>query len=238
VPSAAILSGGRATRYGGRDKSAIPVAGRTILERQLHELAAIADDILVVGRGPGRGALTRQGAELESTTTTAAGATADAAAGPQSWKTLATNPIALSSLARIRYISDRVPGCGPLGGLDAALAAAAADRLILVAGDMPFVTAAFLQHLLALTEEADAVVPRTEDGYHPLCAAYTRACHPVISRRLAQHCLTMTGLLDEVRTRVVDAAEIATFGDPARLLANVNTPAALNAIEALLSHEA
>ncbi len=46
--SAAILAGGRATRFGGRDKGALVVGGRTILERQLEMLARAADDVVVV----------------------------------------------------------------------------------------------------------------------------------------------------------------------------------------------
>ncbi len=36
--TAAILAGGQATRFGGRDKSALIVEGRSILERQIAEL--------------------------------------------------------------------------------------------------------------------------------------------------------------------------------------------------------
>jgi len=46
--SAAILAGGRATRFGGRDKSALVVGGRTILARQIERLAGVADDVQVV----------------------------------------------------------------------------------------------------------------------------------------------------------------------------------------------
>src|ERR687888_468797 len=46
--SAAILAGGRATRFGGRDKSALTIGGRTILERQIEALSAVADEVLVV----------------------------------------------------------------------------------------------------------------------------------------------------------------------------------------------
>ena len=47
--SAAILAGGRATRFGGRDKSALVVDGRSIVERQVAELSAVVDDIMIVG---------------------------------------------------------------------------------------------------------------------------------------------------------------------------------------------
>src|SRR5947209_2761255 len=59
--SAAILAGGQARRFGGRDKGALLVDGRPIRERQLAELAPIAGDILIVGSsGP-----VRQGSEAD-----------------------------------------------------------------------------------------------------------------------------------------------------------------------------
>lgn len=188
MPSAAILAGGQATRFDGRDKSSLVVGGRSILARQVDELSQIADDILIVG----------------------------------SWRPVhEPGDVVVSP---IRHVPDRLPGLGPLAGLDAALAAARHEVLVVVACDMPFVTARFLGYLLSLIPDADAVVPRTEDGYHPLCAAYSRACRPAIARRLSEGRLALTGLLDDVRLRVVEGGEIDAFGDRDRLFANVNTP--------------
>lgn len=50
--SAAILNGGRATRYGGRDKGALVIGDRTIRDRQIAVLSRIADDVLLVGGDP------------------------------------------------------------------------------------------------------------------------------------------------------------------------------------------
>jgi hypothetical protein len=47
----------------------------------------------------------------------------------------------------------------------------------------------------------------------------------------------MTDLLEEVRPRVVTAEEIARFGDPQRLLTNVNTPGEYENLGALHNHE-
>jgi molybdopterin-guanine dinucleotide biosynthesis protein A len=41
MPSAAILAGGRASRFGGRDKSALVVEGQPILDRPLAALVHI-----------------------------------------------------------------------------------------------------------------------------------------------------------------------------------------------------
>ena len=52
MPSAAILAGGRASRYGGRDKGALIVGGQTIRTRQLALLSRLTDDILFVSDTP------------------------------------------------------------------------------------------------------------------------------------------------------------------------------------------
>ena len=142
-------------------------------------------------------------------------------------------------------ITDLIPGCGPLGGLHAALTAARGDPVIVVACDMPYVSAPFLAYLAGLAgrrepgkaDGFDAVVPQTERGYHPLCAVYTHAVIAPIERRLSAGHFTMTDLLADVCLRVVAADEIARFGDPHRLLANVNTPSEHESLEALHNHE-
>ena len=191
--TAAILAGGHAVRFGGRDKGLLVVGGRTILDRQLSELSQIAGEVLLVG-----GATTRPG---------------------------------------IRVLDDLMANCGPLGGLHTALSAAQGSVTVVVACDMPYVSAAFLAYLAGLADEVDAVVPRTERGYHPLCAAYTRDAIEPIARRVAAGRLKMTELIADVRLRVVEAEEIDVFGDRHRLLANVNTPAEYDLLEALHTHE-
>ncbi|HEX4565375.1 MAG TPA: hypothetical protein VH138_02045 [Vicinamibacterales bacterium] len=75
-----------------------------------------------------------------------------------------------------------------------------------------------------MAHTADLVVPRTDRGYHPLCAVYARACLEPIARRLADGRLKVMNILDEVRVRVVAAQELDRFGECHRLLSNVNTP--------------
>jgi molybdopterin-guanine dinucleotide biosynthesis protein A len=187
VPSGAILAGGAARRFGGRDKGTLLIGGQSLRDRQIAELAALTDDILIVG---GHG---------------------ERAGGPT------------SGGPSVRFVPDRVAGCGPLGGLDAALAAARDDTLVVVACDMPFVTRALLEYLASHVGDADAAVPFDEHGPHPLCAAYARGCRGAVSRRIEEGRLAVRGLLDDLRVWAVREPELALFGDPRRLLANVNT---------------
>lgn len=138
-----------------------------------------------------------------------------------------------SPASGVQAIADRVPDCGPLGGLDAALLAAGEDHVLLLACDLPFISAALCRHLVSLSHGVDAVVPRSERGYHPLCAIYAQSCRAAVQRRLALGHLRMRELLEHVRVRAVDFAEISQFGQPERLLANINTPTDLDELSAL-----
>jgi molybdopterin-guanine dinucleotide biosynthesis protein A len=222
--SAAILAGGQATRFSGRDKSALVVDGRTILDRQLSELSSLTGDVMIVDGSPDEGAraFLHEGARAFPDE----GARAFLNEGARAFQASGT-----------RRIADIVPGCGPLGGLHAALTHAREDHVFVVACDMPYVTAAFGRYLLSLAGAVDVVVPRTERGYHPLCAVYARACLEPIAARLAERRLALHELLTALPARVVTEEELSRFGAPSRLLANVNTPAEYASLEALQGHK-
>lgn len=52
--AAAILAGGQARRFGGRDKSRLVVGGRSIIVRQLDVLQQVASEVYIVGPTDGR----------------------------------------------------------------------------------------------------------------------------------------------------------------------------------------
>jgi molybdopterin-guanine dinucleotide biosynthesis protein A len=52
--TAAILAGGRASRFGGADKSSLVVSGTRIIDRQLAALSPIATEILIVSHDAAR----------------------------------------------------------------------------------------------------------------------------------------------------------------------------------------
>ena len=118
-------------------------------------------------------------------------------------------------------VPDRRPGCGPLGGLDALLAACGADWLVVSPVDCPLLTADDLASLRRVAEDGrdDAVVTRTPDGVHFTVAAY-RVDVPsdAVGAMLGEGVRRLDRLAEHLRVRFLDAA------DPARLL-NVNTPA-------------
>lgn len=84
-------------------------------------------------------------------------------------------------------IEDRFEGCGPLGGIDAALEVSDAELNLFVPVDLPQIPAAFLRWLMERAERSGAVatVPTIEGRAQPLCAVYGRRLHRGLRQSLA-----------------------------------------------------
>jgi molybdopterin-guanine dinucleotide biosynthesis protein A len=117
----------------------------------------------------------------------------------------------------------------PLAGILEALERAAGPVLV-SACDMPFVTAELVGHLAGFSGTA---VPEAGGRLHPLLARYDPGAAPTLTAALEQGS-SVHEAVREAGASIVPEQEIAAFGDPARLLFNVNTPADLARAESLL----
>ncbi len=143
------------------------------------------------------------------------------------------NSVAIVANDRDRYMylgvpvwPDLHPGVGPLGGILTALTHAADSATLIVAGDMPFLTSAFLRHLINAGRDADDIdiaIPRSNDGYQPLCAVYHPRCLTVIRRHINAGSLKVTDILPELRVRELRSNEFAAFDPNGTLFFNINT---------------
>jgi len=94
-----------------------------------------------------------------------------------------------------------------------------------------------LGHLRTPARDADAVVPRTERGYHPLCPrTHNRAAHRLPHGWLMR-ARNMVGLLEDVRVRCDHHRGIEAFGDCGRPLADADTPAGHGDLETFPRHQ-
>jgi molybdopterin-guanine dinucleotide biosynthesis protein A len=147
---------------------------------------------------------------------------------------IASAPGATDWLPGVPVVSDVWRKRGSLVGIHAGLNHAA-QPILLVAWDMPFITTALLAHIRdrAATSEF-AVIPESATGLEPFCAAYTPACLPFIEEALASDDLRLTNLLARLpRYDRIVVDELRAFGDPARLFFNVNNPPDLARAEEL-----
>jgi molybdopterin-guanine dinucleotide biosynthesis protein A len=127
-----------------------------------------------------------------------------------------------------RTVADAVPGAGPLAGIAAGLAAVATPWLFVVAGDMPYVSGALIELVLAHAGDGvDAVGIRIGELPEPLlCLLRASAARPAVAARLAAGRLKASRLLTDGELRVTWIPEPALRAiDPSlRALFNVNEP--------------
>ena len=90
----------------------------------------------------------------------------------------APGPIA-AELPGLQAIADESPGSGPLGGIISALAATGRDTVV-VAWDMPFITATELRPLVNAAGDGVVSAWEVEGRVEPLCALYRAAALPVL----------------------------------------------------------
>ena len=115
---------------------------------------------------------------------------------------------------------------GALGGVHAALVACESEWAIVVACDLPFVTAELFSFLAELRLDHDAVVPIQQDGRpQPLAALYrVGPCLRRATELIEAGRRRPLDLLDAVKTRWVEFAELTNLDQSESFFVNINTP--------------
>ena len=144
----------------------------------------------------------------------------------------------LRALVDVPVVVDAEPARGPLGGLLTCFATMRSERIFAVAGDAPFVDAAFARRLDAAWRAGDeAVVPVHAgagglDRREPLAALYDRAAFVREGTPVARAGRgSLHAVIERLRARFVRADD-----DPRRFT-NVNTPDDYAALRARLAEE-
>ena len=117
-------------------------------------------------------------------------------------------------------IADEVAGCGPLAGVCAGLSVSSFEWNLVMAVDLPLMTAEFLRELgeRALVSAADAVVPVVGGREEPLVAAYRRGLVTGMRRELDAGRLKMM-----TAVRASGSVEAFEVGEGVERFRNVNT---------------
>jgi len=135
------------------------------------------------------------------------------------------------SSAGLQNVPDTYQRWGALGGIQAALAAAQSEWALIVACDLPLVTAELFARLRQFAQPSqgqtfDAIVPlQPGDRPQPLCAIYRReSCSAVAKQLIGEDEHKPRALLARVRTRWVKFGELSDLPGAENLFLNVNTP--------------
>ena len=134
---------------------------------------------------------------------------------PAAWKDLS-----------VRTVGDEVAEAGPLAGIAAGLAAARRPLVVVLAGDMPHVSAEVLAFLLdrARAAPGHAVVPRRDGRAEPLHAVYPASFAPMARDALGEGVRRLTDFLARVPVAWVEADELAGLTGADRTFADIDAP--------------
>mgnify|MGYP000082387748 CR=1 FL=1 len=123
----------------------------------------------------------------------------------------------------VTFAEDDYPDEGPMAGMATGLRAADTEYAFVVACDMPFVDADFVDYLFDRAEEHDAAVPRPDQWFETTHAVYRAAamadaCETALEEEKAR----IVAPLFDLDFVVVDAEEVHDHGHP-RTFENCNT---------------
>jgi molybdenum cofactor guanylyltransferase len=100
---------------------------------------------------------------------------------------------------------------GPLGGIEAALAASDSAQNLFLPVDLPWLPAECLRWMVERVEKTDALatIPRLQGQPQPLCAVYSKALLPHVQAALAAHDAKVTNAVE--RARNASGLRVDTF---------------------------
>ncbi len=112
---------------------------------------------------------------------------------------------------------DIMPDCGALGGIFTGLLYSKTKYNFVFAADMPFLNKKIIKKMLKNNNRYDIIVPKTNYGYEPLHAIYSKDCILYIYNLLLANKLQILNLFPLVKTKAVSLNDLSFY--------NINTPA-------------
>jgi len=130
-------------------------------------------------------------------------------------------------------VEDVYPDRGPLGGIHAALCVTETEFNLMLAVDLPFLDARFLQYLVTEARGSLAVVTVPESGgrLQPLCAIYRRQFAELAEQALLKGENKVDALFARTETRVIVQSELSELGFHEKMFHNLNTPQDLESLK-------
>lgn len=138
-------------------------------------------------------------------------------------------------------VSDVIEDKGSLGGIYTAITHSQQEYTLVIACDMPFVSAPLLKYMLSFINENhqyDVIVPRV-DGYpQGLHAIYRKTCLEPIRERVEANQLKVIGFYEDMAMRYLDETEYQTYDADKAAFININTPEELQKAQQLALEKA
>ncbi len=117
-------------------------------------------------------------------------------------------------LPNVLIIPDDRPGEGPLAGILTALRSTSAQKLLVLACDMPCLSTPLLRWMATIPTTADVLIPRTADGrWQPMPAIYSRSAIRSIEETLSAGNRAVASIFPKISVHEIGEPELRAL-DP------------------------
>jgi molybdopterin-guanine dinucleotide biosynthesis protein A len=135
----------------------------------------------------------------------------------------------------LRIVKDIYPMRSSLSGIHAGLFYMETTHGFIAACDTPFLQPDLINSILQIIRpEYDVIIPQTQAGFEPLCAAYSKRCLPLIQHQMIQNRLKIQAFFNKVRVKTISEKILRDVDPELMSFFNINTPEDLKKASLLL----
>lgn len=129
----------------------------------------------------------------------------------------------LRNFPQVREIADNCVGMGPMGGLQAGLAAATNEICLLMACDMPLLNGELMGYFIDRAEaEYQIALPQNGDDIEPMFGIYKKSLLPLVEKLLAEQRRSLLNLTKNAPTLLLPVADWRQAAGDRDVFFNVN----------------
>ncbi|MCP3871859.1 MAG: molybdenum cofactor guanylyltransferase [Desulfobacteraceae bacterium] len=122
-------------------------------------------------------------------------------------------------------VTDIIPSRCALAGLHAGLFYASFPNAYVTACDTPFIKQSIIEYMVDQIEPGyEVIIPKTNDGFEPLSAVYSKDCLPLIEANLEKNIIMIKKFFREKKVKKVPIEQLKAIDPDMSFIFNVNTP--------------
>lgn len=99
---------------------------------------------------------------------------------------------------KLPVFNDIIKGKGPLTGIYTGLHFSGSSANLFMPCDMPFISAAVIEHLLENAENSEIVIPELKSKWFPLCGIYHKNIKGIFYQKLAENELSVKKVISSI----------------------------------------